>query len=73
MMVKRISNISLADIRNLLKKHNCKLIRTRGGHETWTRADLLRPIIIQTHVDPVPKHIVKQILRHLSLDISALG
>jgi len=72
-MVKRISNVSLAEIRKLLKNNNCKLIRTRGGHETWSRVDLLRPIIIQSHVDPVPRHIVKQILRHLNLDISALG
>ncbi|HRN34563.1 MAG TPA: hypothetical protein PLQ53_10255 [Saprospiraceae bacterium] len=27
-----------------------------------------RPITIQTHIDPVPEFIVKQVLRHLSMD-----
>jgi len=27
-----------------------------------------RPITIQTHIDPVPEFIVKQVLRHLKLD-----
>lgn len=39
----------------------------RGGHEKWARSDLDRPIILQTHVDPVPEFIVKQVLRHLSM------
>ena len=39
----------------------------RGGHEKWSRSDLLRPITIQNHIDPVPELIVKQILRHLDM------
>ncbi len=27
-----------------------------------------RPITIQTHIDPVPEIIVKQVLRHLKID-----
>jgi hypothetical protein len=27
-----------------------------------------RPITIQTHIDPVPEFIVKQVLRHLKMD-----
>lgn len=40
----------------------------RGGHEKWSRKDLDRPITIQTHIDPVPEFIVKQVLRHLKID-----
>lgn len=39
----------------------------RGGHEKWSRDDLLRPITLQTHVDPVPEIIVKSNLRTLGL------
>lgn len=67
-MSQKISNLSLATVRKLLSKKGCKHIRTKGGHETWTRTDLLRPIIIQTHVDPVPSFIVQQILRTLDMD-----
>ncbi len=42
-------------------------LKGRGGHEKWSRADLDRPITIQTHIDPVPEFIVKQILRHLDI------
>ena len=27
-----------------------------------------RPITIQTHIDPIPEFIVKQVLRHLEMD-----
>ena len=27
-----------------------------------------RPITIQTHIDPIPEFIVKQVLRHLNMD-----
>lgn len=39
----------------------------RGGHEKWSRSGLDRPITIQTHIDPVPEFIVKQVLRHLKM------
>jgi hypothetical protein len=29
---------------------------------------MLRPITIQTHINPIPEFIVKQVLRHLDLD-----
>jgi len=44
-----------------------KNTKGRGGHEKWFRADLDRPITIQTHIDPVPEFIIKQVLRHLDL------
>ena len=42
-------------------------MRTKGGHEHWTRADLTRPITIQTHVDSIPEFIVKNNLRNLNM------
>lgn len=43
------------------------MTRGRGGHEKWVKAGMPRPIILQTHVDPVPEPIVRQIMRHLNL------
>lgn len=60
-------NLSLATIRKILLHLGCKKFDIKGGHEKWTRSDLLRPIIIQTHIDPVPKFIVLQIMRILNI------
>ena len=67
-MSNHLRNVSLRECRQFLTKVGCKHIRTNSGHEVWTRADLLRPIIIQTHIDPVPERIIKQILRALDMD-----
>ncbi len=70
MSSRKLSNISLSDFRSFLSSQDLKVIKTtkgRGGHEKWSRSDLNRPITIQTHVDPVPEFIVKQVLRHLSM------
>jgi len=70
MSKRKLSNISLSDFRSFLSRQGLKVIKTakgRGGHEKWSRTDLDRPIRIQTHVDPVPEFIVKQVLRHLNM------
>lgn len=67
MNVKKITNLSLKEIRNFLNNQGLKVKSIRGGHEKWIGKKLLRPIILQTHIDPVPPHIIKQILRHLDL------
>ena len=67
MNTQRLSNISLKDFRLFLQKAGCKSERIKGGHEKWSKQGLLRPIILQTHIDPVPEFIVKNILRNLGL------
>ena len=70
MSTKKLSNISIYDFRKFLKNQGLNIIKStkgRGGHEKWSRADLTRPITIQTHIDPVPEFIVKQVLRHLEM------
>ena len=66
----RLSNIPLKDIRAFLKSQGIQktvISKGRGGHEKWEKKGLLRPIMLQTHEDPVPERIVKQIMRHLKL------
>ena len=67
MSTHKLSNVSLEDYRSFLLKCGCKKTGIEGGHEKWVRKDLLRPIIVQTHVDPVPEFIIKNALRNLRL------
>lgn len=67
----RLSNISVHDFRKFLKQQGLNIItqgKGRGGHEKWSKIGMERPITIQTHIDPVPEFIVKQVLRHLNMD-----
>jgi hypothetical protein len=59
MSTQKLKNISLKEFRKFLKKVECKMVRTNGGHEHWTRSDLNRPITLQTHIDPVPEFIIR--------------
>lgn len=67
MSTRKLSNVSLDDYREFLLKVGCKKIGTEGGHEKWVRKDLTRPIIVQTHIRPVPEFIIKNALRTLNL------
>lgn len=67
MNTQKLSNVPLADFREFLCKAGCKRIATEGGHEKWTRRDLTRPIIVQTHISPVPEFIIKNALRNMGL------
>ncbi len=62
-----MKNISLQIYRKFLTQQGCKLIRTKGGHEHWSRKDLNRSLTLQSHITPVPEFIIKQHLRYLLL------
>ena len=66
-MAFKSSNLPLSTVRKILLHNGCKLIRHDKGHEKYSKASLLRPIVIQDHIDPVPEFIVKQIMRTLGL------
>lgn len=63
-------NIPLKTFRKFLEHHGMKCIRTKGGHEIWSKKNLERPVVLQTHVDPVPMFIVKNNLRTMGLSIN---
>jgi hypothetical protein len=67
MSTKKLKNLTLRDIRSFLIFVGCIKDRTRGGHEVWRKPGLSRPIIIQTHVDPVPEHVVRSIIKDLGI------
>ena len=63
----KLSNISIAQFREFLFEIGCTRISIEGGHEKWHKNGCLRPIIIQTHIDPNPEFIIKNNLRSLGL------
>ena len=65
--MKNLSNISVRDLRELLASNGLECIRTNGGHEAWARKGMLRPVIFQTHVEPVPEFVVKNIIGNLGM------
>ncbi len=72
-MSKGLKNIPLKDFRKFLEYKGLKCIRTSGGHEVWSRKDLLRPIILQSHVNPIPEFIIRNNLRTLESDRNELS
>jgi predicted RNA binding protein YcfA (HicA-like mRNA interferase family) len=67
MSTRKISNVKISDFRHFLEKCGCRNIGTEGGHEKWAREDLTRPVIVQTHIEPVPEFVVRNALRNLGL------
>lgn len=63
----KLSNISVNEFRDFLASVGCERAKTEGGHERWVKAGLMRPIILQTHISPVPEFIVKNTLRNLGM------
>lgn len=59
----KVQNIDLKDFRSFLTKKGLKVIRTSGGHEVWSRKDLKRPVVLQSHISPVPEFIILNNLR----------
>ncbi len=54
-----IKNIPLAVFRKYLLSKGLIIIKTEGGHEKWWKQGMIRPVILQTHVDPVPEFIIR--------------
>lgn len=67
MSTKHLRNIPLKLFRDFLIDQGCSCNRKSGGHEHWSRTDLLRPITLQSHIDPIPEFIIKNALNQLGL------
>ncbi len=55
-----LKNIPIAVFRAFLLSKGLNHISTKGGHEKWSKKGMLRPVILQTHIDPVPEFVVKK-------------
>jgi hypothetical protein len=59
----KLKNTPLKTFRDFLIHCGLNHIRTSGGHEIWSAKGLTRPVVLQTHIDPVPEFIIKNNLR----------
>lgn len=62
-----LSNISIAQFRAVLTLLGLRCVRTKGGHEAWQMAGMTRPVVFQSHVNPVPEFIVRNNLRTIGI------
>ena len=65
--MKRLSNLTVAEFRHTLMVLGLHPQRTKGGHEAWTKKGMTRPVIFQTHIEPVPEFIVKNAIRDIGI------
>lgn len=65
----KYSNISLARFRKILVALGLTQVRTKGGHEMWIKDGMLRNVVLQTHIDPVPEDIIKNNLRTIGVSV----
>ena len=64
----RIGNISIEDFRHFLADKGCQKVDSGNtGHEKWAKAGILRPVVFQTRIDPIPEFIIRNNLRNLGL------
>lgn len=67
----RLGNISIEEFKAFLEKHGCiKVSSGNSGHEKWVKEGVSRPVVFQTHVDPIPSFIIKNNLRNIGLSMS---
>jgi hypothetical protein len=66
-MSQSLKNIPLRLFRDYLTFKGLKQIRTKGGHEVWSCKNLGRPIVLQSHIDPIPEFIVRNSLRTMGV------
>ena len=67
-----LSNIDIADFRRFLKFQKWEYIDTKGGHEKWYKKGMLRPVIFQTPINPIPIGIIKNNLRTMGCNAQDL-
>lgn len=65
--MKKLSNITVKEFRDLLLHLGLQPLRTAGEHEIWTKQGLRRTIVFQTHVEPIPEFIVRNTIRDLGM------
>jgi len=66
-VTKNLKNIPLKTFRKFLIHCDLKKIRISGGHEIWSGNHLKRPIVLQSHIDPIPEFIIRNNLRILTI------
>ena len=64
-----LKNVSLKTFRQYLAWNGLEHIRTKGGHEVWSKKGMKRPVVIPTHEDPLYEFVAKNALINMGVDI----
>lgn len=65
--MRNLANISIKEFRDVLLSLGLEKVRSKGGHEAWMKKGMTRPVIFQTHVDPIPEFIMRNNLRNIGI------
>ena len=63
----KYSNITVARFRKILKALGLEQVRLKGGHEMWFKEGMLRNVVFQNHVEPIPEDIIKNNIRTIGI------
>jgi predicted RNA binding protein YcfA (HicA-like mRNA interferase family) len=66
--MRNLANISIKEFRAVLLILGLTNVRNKGGHEAWMKSGMTRPVIFQTHVEPIPEFIIRNNLRNLGIN-----
>ena len=58
----KLSNVSCAQMRRILKCAGFSYSHTNGDHEIWTKAGALRPCVIPISQKPLAEFIVRNLI-----------
>ena len=62
-----IQNVTVRQFRAFMEANGLQYVGTTGGHEKWIKAGMRRPAIIQTHISPIPEHVLRSNLLTMGL------
>lgn len=65
--MKKLSNITVKEFREILTRLGLQSLRTAGGHEIWMKPGLRRTIVFQTHVEQIPEFVVRNAIRDIGM------
>jgi predicted RNA binding protein YcfA (HicA-like mRNA interferase family) len=65
--MRSLANISIREFRAVLLLLGLTNIRNKGGHEAWMKDGMTRPVIFQTHIEPIPEFIIRNNLRNIGI------
>ena len=68
----KLDNVPLSSFRRFLLFEGLVLKGTSGGHEIWVKSGMLRPVVLQTHVDPVPRNHISTNLKSMKVEKTEL-
>ncbi len=65
--MRSLANITIREFRAVLVYLGLSNTRNKGGHEAWIKEGMTRPVIFQTHVEPIPEFIIRNNLRNIGI------